>query len=266
MAVVVGSVSETHTHVEILGCTLNSGGAQAARSRIQAALEEPWDGRCLHIATLNPEYVMLARRNTSFASALSTADLVTADGMGVTVAARLLHDERIQRVTGVDIVEWLAEWSGSMNAPLFLLGAGPGVADLAAAKLARRFPGARFAGTWSEGGPNPALDEESLRRIDESGARCVAVAYGAPGQVEWIDRNRSNLSAMGVRLAIGIGGALDYHSGVIARPPELVRRLGLEWLVRLLREPARIKRQLVLPHFAALVLRDTITSRFAKRT
>lgn len=247
----------TTPRVAILGMPLDPMEAASVRSYLRAVLEEPWDGRCRHIVTLNPEYVMAARRDRRFAVALRDADLVVGDGIGVVIAARLLGDggaATASRVTGVDLVEWLAAVSGPADAPVFFLGAGPGVADAATAALRRRHPGTRVAGSWAEGSATPRDDASALDRIAQSKARAVLVAYGAPGQVIWIARNQAALAASGVRLAIGVGGAMDYVAGIVPRAPLLIRFLGLEWLYRLIRQPWRWRRQLVLPRFAALVL------------
>ena len=242
--------------LRILGVALDAGDAADARARLRAFLVEPWDGRCRHLVTLNPEYVMAARRDPAFAQAIEEADLVTADGVGVAVAARLTGGRagrRVRRVTGVDFVEWLAAESGPRAAPLFLLGAGQGVAEAAGRELRRRYPAARIGGWWSEGTPRPVDDAETLARIRASGAHAVVVAYGAPGQVHWIHRNRDDLAAARIRVAVGVGGALDYLAGAAPRAPAAVRWIGLEWLYRLVREPWRWRRQLVLPVFAARV-------------
>jgi N-acetylglucosaminyldiphosphoundecaprenol N-acetyl-beta-D-mannosaminyltransferase len=200
-----------------------------------------------------------------FHAAIRRADLVTADGVGVTVAARLIHGAAIKRVTGVSLLEDLAAKSGLANAPLFLLGAGEGVADAALARLAERHPDLLSAGTWSEGTAAPIHDAQTFDRIAAGNARIVAVAYGAPGQVLWIDRNLPRLADVGVRVAIGVGGALDYISGTVEQPPRLVRRFGLEWLFRLVREPRRWQRQMVLPVFAVHVIIETVRCRMLKR-
>jgi N-acetylglucosaminyldiphosphoundecaprenol N-acetyl-beta-D-mannosaminyltransferase len=206
-----------------------------------------------HIVNFNPEYAIAARRDPAFLAALQSADLVTADGVGITLAARLQrHAPPVERITGVRLLGMLA----ATGEPLYLLGAGPGVAEQAAAKLQAASPGARIAGWWSEGTPNDKDDAEAIRRIAGSGARIVAVAYGAPGQIHWIERNRPALARSGVKIVIGIGGALDYWAGTVQMPPALIRRLGIEWLYRLLREPWRWRRQLALPQFALLAGRD----------
>jgi len=153
-------------------------------------------------------------------------------------------------VTGVEIVRLLAASSERTGVSIFLLGADPGVAPKAAARLQEIASGAHFAGWWWEGTPQLIDDDEAIERIAASGARIVAVAYGAPGQVLWIERNRVALSQVGVRIVIGVGGALDYWAGSAKLAPPLIRKLGFEWLYRLILEPWRWRRQLVLPIFA----------------
>jgi N-acetylglucosaminyldiphosphoundecaprenol N-acetyl-beta-D-mannosaminyltransferase len=212
---------------------------------------------CAHVVTLNPEYVMTARSDVAFAAALRSADLVTIDGAGVAVAIRVLaRGADADRVTGVDLVGMLAGVSAETGAGLFLLGAGPGIADRAAEVLRATTPRTVIAGTWADGTADPVHDAEAMRRIRESGAKVVFVAYGAPGQVHWIARNQEALTDAGVRLVAGIGGALDFVSGTVPRAPRLLRKLGLEWAYRLVREPWRWRRQLVLPVFGLLVLQD----------
>ena len=213
---------------------------------------------CYHLVTLNPEYVMLARRDLAFLHDVRQADLVVADGFGVVRAARSLHGRETDRVTGTDLTAALVERSGEWNAPVFLLGAAPRVADRAAGRFQDRFPAALIAGTASNWSSDPRDDEISIDAIERSGAKILLVAYGAPGQVRWIERNRERLGRVGVRLAVGVGGALDFHAGDVPRAPDAVQRIGLEWLYRLIREPWRWRRQLVLPQFAYLVYRERV--------
>ena len=221
---------------------------------------------CRHLVTLNPEYVMMTRRDPAFRAALQGADRVTADGVGIVLAARWLwptesRERPLERLTGVDLVEHIARIGVG---GVFLLGGAPGVAARAAERLTLCWPDFVLAGIWDGGSANPADDLESLQRIGESGARIVLVAYGAPGQVLWIVRNQDALGKRGVTLAIGVGGAFDYLGGVVPRAPRWMRRAGLEWLYRLVREPWRWKRQRVLPLFALRVLVTGIVHRLPR--
>ncbi len=240
--------------LEILGVRVSALSERDAIAWIDHTLAS--HGPTCQIATYNPEYAIAARRQPRFLAALQRCELVTADGIGIVFAAKL-DGQSVDRVTGVRLLELLA----ATGEPLFLLGAGPTVAERAAGRLASAHPTARICGWWSGGSPDPEHDQETFERLRNSGARIVAVAYGAPAQVLWIDRNRVQLSEIGVRIAIGVGGALDYWSGLTPTPPSLVRRLGIEWLWRLVREPRRWRRQLALPQFTLLVAIESMRRR-----
>jgi N-acetylglucosaminyldiphosphoundecaprenol N-acetyl-beta-D-mannosaminyltransferase len=216
--------------------------------------------RLIDIVTLNPEQIMAARRDSAIAALLEQADIRTVDGIGLALALRAQGNAQVERVTGVDLVEELA----ARSIPLFLLGGSPGAAEESAQRLTSRLPGAMVSGAWSGGTPQVRDDVESLDRIARSGAKAVAVAYGAPAQTEWIERNRPALEQTGVRIAVGVGGTLDYLAGRVRRAPAPVRRSGLEWLFRLISEPWRWRRQLVLPVFAVLAATEAVQIRIRR--
>jgi N-acetylglucosaminyldiphosphoundecaprenol N-acetyl-beta-D-mannosaminyltransferase len=202
------------------------------------------------IATVNPEFLMAARRDPTFRAVLQGAGLCVPDGVGVTLAARYLGRPLRERVAGVDLVERLAAHAADAGWRLFLLGGAPGIAERAGAVLTGRHPTLTICGTYA-GSPAVEDEEEILQRVRTARADVLLVAYGAPAQDLWLARN---LARSGAKVGIGIGGALDYLAGVVPRAPRWVRRLGFEWLYRLIRQPWRWRRQRVLPQFALLVL------------
>ena len=207
--------------------------------------------KCRQIATVNPEFVMAAQQDTDFLAVLREADLCLPDGVGLLYAARWLGAPLAERVPGSALVLRLAELAADQGRRLFLLGAAPGVAQEAAARLKEFSPGLIVAGTYA-GSPDPEEDEEIVSMINESRADLLYVAYGAPRQDKWIARNKASLST--VRLAIGVGGSLDFVAGRAERAPVWVQDMGLEWLHRLVKEPWRWRRMLALPRFGAKVL------------
>lgn len=210
------------------------------------------DGTRLHqIATTNPEFVMLAQRDPDFRRILQQADLCIPDGVGLLYAARWLGTPLPERVPGSELVHDLAGLAAAEGKRLFLLGAAPGVAEEAAAIFQSRHPHLQIAGTYA-GSPAPAENDVIVARINASQADLLFVAYGAPNQDKWIARNRDKLPS--VRVAIGVGGSLDFVTGRAIRAPRWVQNLGLEWLHRLIKEPWRWRRMLALPHFAVRVL------------
>ncbi len=204
-----------------------------------------------HVVTVNPEFVMEARRNAAFAAVLDTADLAVPDGVGILWAARRWGRPLRERVAGVDLVERIAALAARQGLGVYFLGAAPGVAEAAARCLTAAFPQLITAGTYA-GSPRPEDDQAILDRLAAAHPAILLVAYGAPQQDLWIHRNRNRL---GVSVAMGVGGAFDFISGRARRAPRWMRRLGLEWLHRLLHEPWRWRRMLALPAFAWAVLR-----------
>ncbi|HEX8036274.1 MAG TPA: WecB/TagA/CpsF family glycosyltransferase [Ktedonobacterales bacterium] len=203
------------------------------------------------VVTLNPEMVMAARHDAELREAILRAELVVADGAGVVWAALLGGAALGGRVTGVDLLDACAQVAAERGYRLFLLGAAEGVARQAAERLEARYPGLRIAGAFA-GSPAVAEQSEICARIREAGADIVFVAYGAPAQERWIARTRGDL---GAAVAVGVGGAFDFVAGRVPRAPLWMRRLGLEWLYRLWREPWRWRRMLALPRFTVAVLR-----------
>jgi N-acetylglucosaminyldiphosphoundecaprenol N-acetyl-beta-D-mannosaminyltransferase len=216
--------------------------------------------RLIDIVTLNPEQIMAARRDNAVAALIERADIRTVDGIGLALALRLQRAKPVERITGVDLLEALTK----RGIPMYLLGGSPGAAEESAKRMNARYQGTQIVGAWSGGTPLETDDEPTLARIAASAATALAVAYGAPVQTAWIERNRSSLQAAGIRIAIGVGGALDYQAGYARRAPKIVRRLGLEWLFRLAAEPWRWRRQLVLPEFAALAMAEAVRIRLGR--
>ena len=209
------------------------------------------ENRIHQIATTNPEFVMTAQKDKEFRRVLQQCDLCIADGVGLLLASRWLASPLPERVPGSELVYNLAQLAAQKKWRLFLLGAAPGVADEAAAIFQARFPTLQIAGTYA-GSPSLAENEEIVTRINNSSADMLFVAYGAPKQDKWIARNRGSFTT--VKLALGVGGSLDFVSGRSKRAPVWIQDLGLEWLHRLFMEPWRWRRMLALPHFALKVL------------
>jgi N-acetylglucosaminyldiphosphoundecaprenol N-acetyl-beta-D-mannosaminyltransferase len=212
------------------------------------AVEQPG----LHqIATTNPEFVIAAQQDDEFRRVLWQADLCIPDGIGLIWASRWLKRPLPERVPGSELVYQLAEQAAQNGWRLYLLGAALGVAETAAAIFQARYPGLIIAGTYA-GSPATEENDEIVDRINNSQANLLFVAYGAPRQDKWIARNREKLTT--VRVALGVGGALDFVTGKSTRAPRWLQKLGLEWLHRLYHEPWRWRRMLALPRFVWQVL------------
>ncbi|MBM6977657.1 WecB/TagA/CpsF family glycosyltransferase [Intestinimonas butyriciproducens] len=225
---------------EIMGVGFDDLTLDEAAQRAAGMIDE---GGFHYVVTPNPELVDRARREEPFRQALNGADLVLPDGIGVVYAARLLGRRLKGRCPGIDFAGKLMEHMARTGLRLYLLGAKPGVAEAAAARLEIRYPGLTICGTHDGYFQEDAPVVEEIRR---AGADVVFVCLGAPKQEYWMVKNGP---ATGARLMAGLGGSLDVFAGVVERAPESWQRLGLEWLYRLTKEPKRIGRMARLPLF-----------------
>jgi N-acetylglucosaminyldiphosphoundecaprenol N-acetyl-beta-D-mannosaminyltransferase len=207
-------------------------------------------GRPHQIVTLNPEMVVAARDDPELRRLLNGADLNVVDGVGLMAAACWLGHPQRERVTGSDGIYRLAAHCAQRGYRPFFLGAAPGVAETVAERLVGQYPGLQVAGAYA-GSPLPEDLEEVVAQVRAAAPDLLLVAYGAPAEERWIARNRDRL---GVPAMIGVGGAFDFVAGVTRRAPPWMRRVGLEWLHRLIQQPWRWRRQLALVRFAILVV------------
>jgi N-acetylglucosaminyldiphosphoundecaprenol N-acetyl-beta-D-mannosaminyltransferase len=159
----------------------------------------------------------------------------------------------------VQLVEHIARISARDGYSLFLLGAQPGVAEAAAVVLKQRHGEVRIAGTFA-GSPRDEDWPEISARLEQAHPDVLLVAYGAPKQDLWIDRHSRELPPS-VKVAMGVGGVYDYLSGKAPLAPLFVRRIGMEWLYRLVTQPWRWRRILRVFVFGALVWVEVIRRR-----
>lgn len=219
-------------------------------ARIEQWLSDTAPQPCRQICTVNPEFVMRARREPRVARVLERADLCVADGVGIVWAARLLGAPLRERVTGSDGIYRICQRAAAEGWRVYLLGAAPGVANRAAQRLQAKYPGLQIVGTHS-GSPNDDHWPHIAQRLRKARPDILLVAFGHPKQELWIARHRMELPAT---VAVGMGGAFDFVAGITPRAPRWMQRLGVEWLHRLIQQPWRWRRMLALPHFALLVL------------
>lgn len=229
--------------IVMLGVPIDAVTRSEALERIKGFLEGSVG--CM-VTTPNPEMLVQARRNSRFRRVLQRADLAVPDGVGLVFMSRF-QDVRIpERVTGTDLVDDVCAQAARAGKKVFFLGGERGEAKGAADVLRERYPSLEVVGAVSGGyvarNEKGILEcgEDVLRELRDACPDILFVAFGHGKQEEWI---LQNLPAMpSVRVAMGIGGAFNFISGRVRRAPKLVRKAGLEWLWRLMREPGRIMR------------------------
>jgi N-acetylglucosaminyldiphosphoundecaprenol N-acetyl-beta-D-mannosaminyltransferase len=194
--------------------------------------------------------VVRAQQSNSARAVLRAGDVYVADGIGLRWAAGVLGLSGIERYPGIDLAEDLLARLALEQGSVYLLGAKPGVAEVAADRLCSRFAGLKLAGVHDGYFPNSAASA-IVSTISAGQADVLLVGMGSPAQEAFIANNRDKL---GVPLMVGIGGALEVWAGVKRRAPAWVQRSGFEWAYRAAADISRLTRLGVLPRFIALVL------------
>lgn len=200
------------------------------------------------VVTLNPEIVVQAEADPDLARAIRSADLIVADGVGILWAARRAGRHLPGRVPGVELTEEALRLGGP-DLRVYLLGARPGVAEQAAARVRDRF-GTQVVGTQHGYFRRPEDVANVVDDVRSSGPHLLLAGLGE-GQERFLSEH---LAALGVPVAIGVGGTIDVLAGAAKRTPAWTRALGVEWAWRVGLDPKRWHRIPRLVRFAQLVL------------
>ncbi len=213
------------------------------------------------VFTLNPDHLYHLQRNAEFLSAYRQADFITSDSKYVYWSLGWLGRRIKEKVSGSDIVPSFC-WHHRSNSDVkvFLLGAGPGIAQRALERINERCGRDVVVGAHS-----PSMqfvnDADEIERVIEiinaSGANVLIVGLGAPKQEIWMVRYRSRMPK--VNVFMGVGATIDYEAGAVARAPRWMTRNGLEWVYRVVTEPRRYWRRYLRDlEFFWLVLVDRL--------
>lgn len=233
--------------VNILGVNVDMVTVKEASDKIMNFFDE---NKLHSVYTPNSEIIMAAYRDKEFCEILNRSELLTADGIGVVYASKILGKPIRERAAGYDIACKVVEKLNRTEHKLFLFGGKPGIAEIAKEKLNEKYPQLNIVGCRN-GYFKDEEEEEIVHEINETGADILFVCLGAPKQEKWIDKYRDELN---VKVAMGIGGSLDVFAGNVERAPDFFCNHGLEWFYRLYKEPWRIGRMMDLPKFGVTVL------------
>lgn len=270
--------------INILGTEVSKTKTAEILHKISAALNY---NKKLFIVTANAEGLMLARKDKEFKDIVNSADIVTADGIGVLWAARILncrtrnsflryieipiftlislfaiifHPSSLkkilpERIAGSDLFWEIIHKAYEEDKSIYLLGGAERAAELAKQKLEKKLKGIKVFGAY----PGSPREKGLVERINNSRAQILFVAWGQPKQEKWI---YENLDKLNVNVAIGVGGTFDFVAGKIKRAPKLVQKIGLEWLWRVFREPKRIGRIITaVPVFIYVIIKEKLKNK-----
>ena len=214
------------------------------------------------VVTADASAIVIAQSDPQFKDIINNAAMVTPDGVGVVFGAKFSEHPIRERVSGCDICENVLRIAAEDGFSVYFFGAKPGVAEKAAERMTRKYPGLKVAGTRNGYFDDEKDTPEIVKSIRESGAKALFVAMGIPKQEKWIVKN---MDSLGISVAMGVGGTFDVLSGNVKRAPDFYRNHGLEWFYRLVKDRTKIIKVILIPKFVLMVLFDYILRGGKKR-
>lgn len=231
--------------------------------RDQVSLMMEWSKNRLSkvVCIANVHMLIEAHRDQEFAPVLTSADLVTPDGMPLVWMLKLQGAHQQDRVAGLDVMLALCEKASIEGVSLFFLGSQSVILEQMRTRLEREFPDLKIAGME----PLPfrpmtaAEDEAIVQKLNQSNAGILLLSLGCPKQEKWMSAHKDRVQMV----MIGVGGVFPVYAGIQRRAPRFVRLAGFEWLYRLLQEPQRLwgRYSSTIPIFVWLALKQLWISR-----
>lgn len=241
----------------ILGYRITTQGTKASITKIISSLDSGKQQKVFVCA--NPHSLVEARHDPLFQQALHNGDLVTPDGTGIVLASKILGGSIRERVTGSDIFWGLSDVLNKTGGKsYFFLGSSEETLTAIKAKMAKEYPNIIFAGSYSPPYKPEFSEEESqlmIEAVNKAKPDVLWVGMTAPKQEKWLHEHREQLN---VKFMGAIGAVFDFYVGNVKRSHPLFRKMGLEWLPRLIQEPRRLfwRNFISSPIFIGLVLKQ----------
>lgn len=228
----------------ILGVNIDNVTLEEA-GEITKRLVETSNKSCKVVVAPNTEFIMMAQKDKEFMDILNNAELATPDSVGVIMGGKKQKKPFKERIPGQAYFRKVLEIGEKEGWTFFLLGGKDDVPKLAKENVEKMYPNIKIVG-FHEGYFSTDSEEQVVEQINSLKPNVLFVAMGAPLQEKWINKHKDELK---VDVAAGQGGTFDYEAGKIKRAPKVFQKLGIEWLWRLIRQPSRIVRMMVLPVF-----------------
>ena len=224
---------------DVLGCEVDRVDMSGAMARCEDFIVSRSVAQ--HIS-INAAKIVALRSDARMREIIRNCELVTADGMSVVWASRLLGDPLPARVAGIDLMSNLLELAEQRGYSIYILGARQEVLERAVRRIRERYPRLEVAG-YRNGYLSESENAAVADAIRAARPDVLLVAMSSPLKEYWLAEHGRNLD---VPFAMGVGGSIDVWAGETTRAPDWMQRSGLEWLYRLAQEPRRLwKRYLI---------------------
>lgn len=240
----------TEKFVEILGVSFIDTTLQQFVGTLNDSIEH---NEKRFVVTANPEIVMNANKDKNYMEDIKKADYVTADGIGIVKAAQLLNTPLPERVAGYEIMMELLKLANENSYKVYFIGATEDTLDKMIQNVKRDYGNLEIVGShhgffdWS--------DNQIAEEVIETEPDLVFLALGAPRQEKWISQH---LHLFNKGIFIGVGGCFDVIAGTVKRAPVVWQKANLEWLYRIMKQPARIKRSIAIPQFIMQIFKEKL--------
>lgn len=238
------------SEIKILGVKVNNISLEETYLRTKELIETS-NKTCQMIFAPNTEFIMCAQKDKEFFEILNMSKLSTPDSIGIEIAAKRLGKPLKERIQGQKYFRKIVEEGEKLGWSFYILGGKDDTPNKAVENLKKIYPKLNVVGLHEGYFENEEDENKVIEEINSLKPNVLIVAMGAPKQEKWIYANKDRLK---VDVACGQGGTLDYEAGNVKRAPEFFQKVGLEWLWRLIKQPSRFVRMLVLPIFLFKVM------------
>ena len=216
------------------------------------------------INTINQYAYCVAEKDEAFKEALQRADILLPDGIGIVAAVKLLNGKKINKIAGHDLHNYLLKQLNKQNGSCFYLGSSETTLQKIETRINKEYPDIKVG--FHSPSYKPAFSEEEnkqmINAVNNFRPDVLFVGMTAPKQEKWAYMHKELLHA---NLICSIGAAFDFYAGIIHRPAKVWRNLGMEWLVRLFKEPKRMSKRYLYygPVFIGLIIKSKIKMIFS---
>ncbi len=243
-------VSSQQPRVNILGVGVSALNMETALRETESLVNRAGQG---YVCVTGVHGIMEAQSDRTFCEILNRSFLTTPDGMPTVWLGHIYGFKQMARVYGPDFMLALCKRSVALGYKHFLYGGKPGVAEKLRAELIRRVPGLRIVGTYTP--PfrplNRGEEDELCAQLESSQADILWCGLSTPKQERFMSAYSHRLP---VKLMVGVGAAFDLLSGNLSEAPDWMKKAGLQWIFRLVKEPKRLWRRYLVnnPRFTWL--------------
>lgn len=195
---------------------------------------------------LNAHCFNISQQNSEYHNVINKSDLLLNDGIGIRLASLFANIRIGENLNGTDLIPEILSLASIEGKKIYFLGGVEGVAEKAAVRIKRIIPGIQITG-YRSGYFKDHEEENLIEEINYSGAEILILGMGVPKQELWAFRNRKYLT--NTKIIIAGGAILDFISGQVSRAPGWIRRIHMEWLYRLVKEPKRMWKRYIIGNF-----------------